>query len=323
MTSAEGDGTAGVHGEATASSGVTFGVDGETQSSETGAAGVRGKATTSDSTATYGVKGVSEADADMLSDDYPAGVAGRANGSGRILGVEGRTFGPGATGLYGVAADGSFERNMNDAFPAGVIGVTDYSSETSGANSAAAIEAHATATSGTAHGLLAQTDSPTGYAVYAVGDLYVGGHADVDDVGVSAYRSGSSHQTISSGSTQAVVFDEVVNDDFSGFDTSTGVYTVQADGGYHVDFMVDWYDSFSSGDSIIYVLQINGSRSGGLHADTVVPNNAAPCRGFSKALFGLTSGDTIDVAIFQDSGIGKDIYGSSAEDTYLTIHKVG
>ena len=140
-------------------------------------------------------------------------------------------------------------------------------------------------------------------------------------MGVSAYRS--TRQTISSGPYQTVAFDSTEDDDFGGFDTGTGVYTVQQAGDYHVDFLIDWDDSFSEGDSITYDLWLNGVADGGFSADTVVATNAAPARGFSKALFELSSGDTIEVAVSQSSGSGKDIFGDSTGQTYLTIHKFG
>lgn len=189
-------------------------------------------------------------------------------------------------------------------------------------------------TSGTfAEGVYGRTSSPDsaaitgenttsdGVGVKSDGPLDVVGHADVSTVGVSAYLS--SNQQIDDATSTTVVFDATNADHFGGYDTGTGVYTVQQDGDYHVSFTLDWQDNFSAGVNIDYELRINGNTSGGIQADTTTATSSQRvCRSFSRTLFGLGQGDTLEIVVSQNSGSTMDLYGSGQE-TYLTIHKVG
>lgn len=157
--------------------------------------------------------------------------------------------------------------------------------------------------------------------VSASNNLSVGGHSDVSNVGLNAYLS--SDYTIPDNSFTTLPFDSTTVDHFGGFDTSTGVYTVQEPGDYHVDFLIDWADQFSEGDGIEYAMLINGGLLGGMSADKVAPAATDPAEHFGRTLFGLSSGDTIEVELYQTSGSGKNVWGGSNEQTFLTIHKVG
>jgi len=154
------------------------------------------------------------------------------------------------------------------------------------------------------------------------GYLSVSGHSDVDNVGVLAYLS--SNQTITADTRSTLSFDATDVDHFGGFDTNTGKYTVQQAGDYHVDFFIDWADSFSEGDPIDYYLNINGAFD--TQFNTIVATNTNPTRHFSKTLFGLSADDTIDVEVYHDAGpmTDKEVTGQTEGlSTYLTIHKVG
>jgi len=215
----------GVQGRTTASTSVTHGVVGKSDSSAEGSTGVTGKATSTDSTETYGVQGISEADWDDANNQYPAGVFGTTNGSGRTIGVEGRTSGPGAAGMYAVAADPSFERDFNDTFPTGLTAVTTYSSDMDGAKGAAAIEADASASSGTNYGILASTQSPDGYGVFSDGDSGTVGTHEVTDGTVHYQRDDPSTAELPDGAVMTY------NSDGSGTGSAGDLVYAVNDGG--------------------------------------------------------------------------------------------
>lgn len=294
--------------------------------SATSGTGVLGHNTATSGPA-HGVEGVSEAAGDNANNVLPAGIYGRSTGNDRTFGVRGDATSSGGTGIFGRVAPESYERSWNASYPTGVTGLTTYSSDDTGITGSAGVEGVANATAGDNIGVLGITYSSNGYGMYSIGDAYtsgnheVTGHQSVGNVGVSAYLS--SYADIGSGTAETVVFDATVDDDFNNFDTTSGVYTIPEDGDYHVDFLIDWLDSFSSGDVINYNLLIDGTPSGGLAADTVVPHNSDPTRCFSKGLFKLTAGQTIEVEISQNSGSAKTIYGGSNGETYLTTHKFG
>lgn len=149
----------------------------------------------------------------------------------------------------------------------------------------------------------------------------VTGHVDIGKVGLSAYLS--ANQTIDNDTDTTVVFDDTNADDFNGYDTSSGRYTVQEDGTYHVSFTIDWQTVFDTGTNIDYELHINGDYQGGIQADTTVGTSAQRvCESFSRTLFGLSEGDTLEVVVRQDSGDTADVWGSNQE-SYLTIFKAG
>lgn len=318
----------GVLGHNTATSGAALGVEGVTDSGDVGATGVHGEATVSGSAAeTVGVKGVTQADGEASNSIHPVGVYGRATGSDRTFGVWGEAPSVTGTAMYARATPDSYERSWNSSFPTGLTAVTTYSSATSGLDGAAAVEGVADAGEGEAHGVLGVHFAPEGYAVWAYGDSKtegthtVGGRVDITNVGLSAYLS--SNYPVPDSTFETIPFDTTTEDHFGGYDTSSGVYTVQQAGDYHVDFLIDWDDTFAEGDSIEYALLINGSAMGGLAADTIVPTRTDPSRCFSRTLFGLSAGDTIEVEIYQQSGGEKNITGGSSEQTYLTVAKVG
>ncbi|MGM0591912.1 MAG: hypothetical protein ACQETI_09860, partial [Halobacteriota archaeon] len=268
--------------------------------------------------------------------DGVAGVSGEAVGStGETVGVEGVTQSSDseAAGVRGSSTEGNYgvdgrvyddESNLPTLASfesAGVIGRTDKSGGWG-----------VVGWSQNNFGVFARTDDADssalygfnpqgGVAVNSQGILEVSEHVDVAKVGLSAYLD--ANQTIDSGIATTVVFDATNRDDFGGYDASTGVYTVQEAGDYHVSFTIDWQTNFSAGVNIDYELQINGEFDGGIQADTkTATSDHRVCRGFSRTLFDLQEGDTLQVTVKQDSGSTADIWGQNQE-TYLTLHKVG
>lgn len=223
-------------------------------------------------------------------------ISGATNSDGTVAGETAsaiRGFGSGTDTTFGVSGTDSSPNG------AGVLG------ETEGDN-AAGVVGDATAASGAA-------------AVEARGRV------DVSKVGLSAYLG--SDQTIPDISFTTVAFDSVVRDDFSGFDTSTGRYTVPADGDYQVSVAVEWgqlpegsrhrvriaYDSVSGVPDLAADVRRQTPPSGGgadVH-DTV-----------SKTVYGLRDGEDVYVEVLQNSGSSTDIL-AGRQGTYLTIDKVG
>lgn len=330
--STDGQGYNAVHGQNSATSGWSWGVRGDTDSADTEAYGVRGYATAT----TGSPKGVGGTTAGE--EDGAAGVSGEAlSTTGEVYGLHGETNsthntaagvlgespGSGANGVMGLA---NVSSPTDRADEAGVYG------ETGSSPGYGVFGLNASTSGNFAEGVYGRTSSPEsaavsgentagGIGVRSDGPLEVTGHTSVSKVGCSAYLS--SNQTINSGSTTTVVFDSTNADHFNGYDTSTGRYTIQESGDYHVSFTIDWQTTFSAGVNIDYELQINESTTGGVQADTTTATaSQRVCRSFSRTLFGLSQGDYLEVAVTQDSGSTADIYGSGQE-TYLTLYKVG
>ena len=133
----------GVHGQATASSGYTRGVFGETDSAS--GTGVYGKANNTSGN-TWGVFGLD-------SSTGGHGVGGIATaGSGDTMGVVGQSLSTGGWGVWGIAT-------ASTGTTYGVVGE-------SGSTSGRGVKGTATATSGTTYGVLGYSSSPDGYAGY-------------------------------------------------------------------------------------------------------------------------------------------------------------
>ena len=336
----------GVLGHSTATSGTGAGVEGVTDSSAEGAAGVRGSApngargVVGDSTYYQGVLGLSEETAGVRgettnggwfgvlginqattnsdgggagvygltrSTDYPAsGVYGLADWpSGTTYGVRGETQSTddGAVGVLGEDTAGSGEtygvKGVTASHNANGAGVFGYAPETD--KESAAVRA----------------ESPSGgLAVDAIG------HVDVSHVGLDANLT--SDQPISPGSRETIVFDDVPRDDFDGYDDTTGVYTVQAAGDYHVDANARWRDLLEGETGLFFEFRVNGITQArrrwslpGPSAETELVDHH-----LSRTLFDLQQNDTIEVLIRQDSSSTVDLAGAR-QDTYLTIQKCG
>lgn len=128
-----------------------------------------------------------------------------------------------------------------------------------------------------------------------------------------------SNQTITSGSFDIVVFDTVVVDELNGYDTSTGVYTVQAEGDYSVAFTIDWNSTFADGDEIFYSIYVD---SGPFVAVDLTSNGGREGYSLSTSIPNLNAGDTIEVRVRQDSGVDQEIFGDDTPETHLAIDRL-
>jgi len=173
------DSSAGVEGQATQGTGVTYGVRGTNQSLDSGATGVHGQ-TFAGSGQTYGVEGVSRS-----VEAGAAGVRGTASAtSGSGAGVEGVAQG-GGSGVVGRAT------NPNASNPEGVLGTTDSPGEiyytlslrffsagvrgnatSDGALASAGVMGTSQATSGAGHGVYGETGSASDYAAGVKGESF-------------------------------------------------------------------------------------------------------------------------------------------------------
>jgi len=180
----------GVYGQASAASGYTSGVYG--QSASTTGMGVYGKASAA-SGLTFGVYGKSASTNGM-------GVYGEADAaSGGTYGVRGESFSTAGIGVYGHASAASgytygVQGQSDSTEGMGVIGkavatdgytygVWGQSDSTSGKG----VFGYASATSGTTYGVYGSTSSPNGYGVY--------GYATGTSTSYAGYFSGNVHVT--------------------------------------------------------------------------------------------------------------------------------
>ncbi len=129
-----------------------------------------------------------------------------------------------------------------------------------------------------------------------------------------------SDQTIPSGlfSRTTVVFDTVDVDELDGYDPSTGVYTVQADGDYSVAFTIDWFDAFMAGKEIRYDLEVNSVRFVSVDLTSGGGNEGYS---LSTSIPNLSAGETIEVSVGHDSGGPRSIFGGPPE-THLAIDRL-
>lgn len=150
----------GVFGDATSTTGVNFGVQGETASTATGAAGVRGYEGATKGQV-YGVSG---------------STSSITNGSTGVIGYEGATTGQ-VNGVTGTTASSTGNGVFGNATATSglAFGVNGYSASPSGvglhgvntASGGAAIQGFATATSGASFGVSGFSASPSGTGVLA------------------------------------------------------------------------------------------------------------------------------------------------------------
>jgi hypothetical protein len=195
----------GVYGLANAGSGETSGVYGQTNSSSNDAKGVHGHALAS-SGQVYGVYGETDS-----STNYTAGVYGTASASsGSTYGVSGTSYSSSGRGVSGVAFAASGET-------AGVFGLGH---STAGRG----VFGHAFASSGTTYGVFGQTESPDGRGVHGLANSDSGG------IGVEAECSLGSAMYAHTGDGNGVyaITDNVGNN--YGFYTPDNVYSLN----YHL-----------------------------------------------------------------------------------------
>lgn len=324
----------GVRGHAQAASGAPTGVYGRADSGDDGAIGVKGEAAASGTAAeTTGVQGISNADGDSSTAPIKktAGVHGRATGADVTHGVLGEVDSEDGQGVVG--RNSTRDYVINSSFPNGTTGITDRSGADTNVTEASGVRGASLASSGAAYGVKGTTASPdgagivgvdtsgNGYGVISFGDSKTEGNSEVtgsQSVGtVGAEAHLGSDQTTQDSTLTTVQFDQVDHDDFGGFDATTGEYTVQDPGDYHISFAVSWANGLN-GDTVDYNFFSDGvdfiaRKTGSLNRT----NN------LSKTAFGMSQGDVIKLAVRQFSGGTADIEGSSRGDTFITIHKVG
>lgn len=185
-THSESENAYGVRGLAEATSGAPVGVGGETAGTDDGAAGVRGHATASGIDAgTVGVEGITEANADNNAavEIVPAGVEGTATGENATHGIRGTSNSVRGRGVVGFATSDDYDHSTFTGSAIGMSGVTDRSSDDSSLSDAGGVFGWATATSGTAYGVLGRNASPDGWGVLAM---------DTSDEGHALYANGDS-----------------------------------------------------------------------------------------------------------------------------------
>lgn len=149
--------------------------------------------------------------------------------------------------------------------------------------------------------------------------LDVEGAISSSKTGASVFLS--AHQNIVDHTYETVVFDTEKADHFGGYDTSTGQYTVQTPGDYHLSFVVQWRDAFSDGDFVRYRILVNGSRL----AEWIKEGDGGhKSESIDRTLFDMSSGDTIEIQAYQTTDVKWPVYGdANNEATFMTIRKVG
>jgi hypothetical protein len=310
-TNAIGVGAAGVHGRAESVSGETFGVHGVTQSPELGAAGVRAEAPNGGrglyATATGGAAAyarskeffggfVGTEDGSRIG--LYAGNLANTNPSGSGIGVRGytQTTGDGSIGVLGKA-----ETSTGSTY--GVKGTTQSTDQ-----SAAGVYGRATEGSGVTYGLRGVTDSPEGYGVFTPDDANVGGDLDVGGTvrrnAMTEAHFGSGF-TVSSGGQQVLQFDRTAVDEPGAWDTNNYEYTCPSAGHYQVTLNLKFISSFSAETVVAPNIRLNGSSSFKWIKEAFAGESWE--YSLTQTLVGLSSGDTIQPTIRQESGSSKDM----------------
>jgi hypothetical protein len=292
------NGAAGVVGRNTASSGDTYGVVGETESDGNLAAGVQGVTTSTN----QGVDGRAYDDESNLGE--PA--------TSESVGVMGRSDKSSGYGVLGWSTNhiGILGRS-DDSNSAGVFAYNSTSNGTAlHSNGDALIDGSQTVkNSQTVDGNQTVKSSQT-----VSGDQTVEGSHSVSKTGVEVYL-GSSQSIAGSRTRTQIEFDTVVQDDFSGWDGANYQYEIPEDGTYQVSAQAA-YLTMPDGTLTEIWVSVNGADRINISArgtDTIVA---------SKALMGLSSGDSITVDTAQSDSSSHDLnFGRNI--VFLTVVKIG
>jgi hypothetical protein len=305
----------GVYGENTASSGENFGVEGVTNSSNFSAGGVYGRATDkgtgvlAEAAKNYAVTAISTGSGGIFAQSETPDVSGiralNTASTGKSLGVLGRSE---SSDTDAAGVKGQATADSGETF--GVIGTTN-SSDTD----AAGIKGVARANSGSAYGVVGKTNSTDGLGLYTPDDARLEGSVYVSTLSVGAVGAtpvlNSFQDIVDGGGIQTVAFDEIIYDDFNGFDDSTGEYTIQELGDYHITININTETTDAEFDLL---LRENGS--------TIVRSNGNLNNGtLTKTVRVLQSGDVITAAVVPQSGDFKIDKGYGV--TYMDIDKIG
>ena len=156
----------------------------------------------------------------------------------------------------------------------------------------------------------------------ALNDKWVGSIA-APMVECCAYR-GTSAQTITKDAAAAVIgFNMVRKDTHSGLNTSTGIYTVKANGEYSVEYAALVYSLTSVPNSVYCSIYKNSSSTalGLSYRSDLTVNKNATFTGF--AILSCVVGDTISVKAFAGGQNAYINYDDTNDLTYVYIQKTG
>lgn len=250
-----------------------------------------------------------------------AGLAGVGVASGSAAGQPG-----GPVWQRDVDANGNDLNNLGGLDTEAHSTITDFAGENLSIDDDGVLDAVDTRINVENDGTLQVTDARVvnfgqGLKVHQVNSDSVTVSADTESKPARLSVQLGSDQSIPNDVLTQVRFDEVNLDDAGGHDASTGVYTIQRDGDYHVDVNIEWIALFDE-DVIKHSLEVNGVPTQGLFTTSKV--TGVPSKAFSKTIFGLTRGDTIGVKVRHNAGTSVKIDGSTGlTQTFMTINKVG
>jgi DMSO reductase anchor subunit len=125
-------------------------------------------------------------------------------------------------------------------------------------------------------------------------------------------------QSVAHNTAVTVKFGTEVEDTLGEFDPSTSVFTAKDAGVYSITANVEWMTTAASVDYYITILR---SGSGIVYVHYSGPA-AVLMPLLVSASVNMTAGQTISIAVYQNSGVTKTIgYSFIATETYLTKHK--
>lgn len=140
-----------------------------------------------------------------------------------------------------------------------------------------------------------------------------------DDIQYHAHYTSNAGQAISNNTLTTVVYEDLESNTHPGsYNTTTGVYTFQADGNYIVNAMVlyttDLVFTTTIVDLGIYVngTEITTKRTSALVAGTSFRHN----RSVSE-IISVSKNDTLEIKTFQNSGVAKSL--DSTSTNYITF----
>jgi hypothetical protein len=288
LANSSGDGSAGVYGEANASSGETYGLKAVNNSTTAGAAAIRAEGTHDGIQVTgaenYGIS------VDLTGIDADGGINVDA-GSGSTDGVHATCDSDNYWSIWGThnatsgssAYAGYFTTDSNEA---GAV----YA----GGSGGGAIDANG------------YVDASQGYRGAIGSRAYLS----------STFSVGTSEQTIP--------FDTLSADQRNEFDTTNNYFECAYDGTYAVELGIE-STANSTGNIGVDVAVLQGSAStnpaSGQQINYDFDANGAVARTFSTTIYGLLAGNRIEARI--SDGAGSMALTSSEDETFLSVRQVG
>jgi len=175
---------------------------------------------------TEGVLGRTKTPGDASSDEYPKGIRGTAESmTGTTIGVQGEIASRPGSGVVGLSATSGYAVSYSGTTATGVTGITDKNTTTSGIDFAAGVEGKASATSGTAFGVVGRAASSDGYGIWADGDAKVDGSETIS--GGTIHKQRGDPTTTELGSGEIMLY----NSDGSGTGSAGDLVYAINDGG--------------------------------------------------------------------------------------------